>query len=118
MNFYEVFVRSPVNRQAAGMLSSSKQIEADIGRDELIYLIQRLERKRRLLSKAIGVTTGAQRRNLMWKINKGKKTYRSSLHPRGVEEWRRNGLAINRLKLELARRNKLQLLKDKVNNKG
>jgi hypothetical protein len=104
MNFYEVFVRAPANGQAAGVLKAATGVEADIDRDELVFLIERLERKRRLLNKAIGITTKAQRKNLMTKINKGHRNCRSAIHPRGVDEWRRNGLALKRLHDELAAR--------------
>lgn len=105
IDFYEVFVRTPVNGSAAKMLSSSDIIEEDITNDELNYLISRLVRKRRLLNQAIGVKTKAQRKNLKLKMNKGLETYRGALFPRSVDEWKRNGLAILKLNKELMSRN-------------
>ena len=106
MDFYEVFVRAPVNGSAASLLSASSRIEEEISREDLIFLIQRLHRKRRLLNRAIGIKTKAQRKNLMYKINNGKRTQREKASSRGVDEWRRNGFAIARLTTELARRNR------------
>ena len=106
MDFYEIFVRSPVNGSAAKMMSFADGVEKDIDRDELAFLLRRLHRKRRLLNKAIGVDTNAKRKNLTYKLNQAKNTYRQALNPRGVDEWRRNGQSIRRLNNELESRGK------------
>jgi len=104
MDFYEIFVRSPINRSARNMLSASAECEKEISTDELKYLISRLHRKRKLLNLAIGIKTKAQRKNLALKLNQGVRTYRDALNPRGVDEWSRNGKAIERLCDELGAR--------------
>ena len=104
MDFYEIFVRSPVNGSARNMLTYKEHVETDIQKDELVYLIGRLERKRRLLNKALGITSKAQRKNLMRKIGKNRMSIRQRENPRGVEEWYRNGIAIRRLCDELSSR--------------
>ena len=106
MDFYEIFVRTPVNGTAARMLTSGEVSKESIDRYEVIYLIERLMRKRRLLNKAIGIKTKAQRKNLMYRINKGKACIRTRTNPRGVDEWERNGRAIHILSKELNLRNK------------
>jgi hypothetical protein len=68
------------------------------------YLLNRLRRKRDLLNIAIGIKTKAQRSNLRWKLKKGIYTVRNTANPRAVDEWVRNGLAIERLNKELRSR--------------
>lgn len=104
MDFYEIFVRSPINGSARNMITYKQSVERDIQKDELVYLIARLERKRRLLNKALGITSKAQRKNLMYRIGKKRPTMRTVHNPRGVDEWYRNGIAIRRLCDELAAR--------------
>ena len=104
MDFYEIFVRSPVNGAAQSMLSSSAGVERDVSDDELKYLIGRLDRKRVIIKSKLGIKSKAQARNLMYKSGKGYRTYRQALQPRIVDEFRRSGLAIRKLNNELARR--------------
>ena len=88
------------------MLSASKVDDGDMTTDEIKYLMERLQRKRSLLNKAIGIESKAQRKNLMWRINQGRghKTDRIKINARAVHEWRTNGLSIQRLNRELQKR--------------
>ena len=104
LNFYDVFVRSPVGGAAQNLLSGRRHIEKDIDNEELNYLVTRLQRKRKLLNNALHITSKAQKKNLLYKINKGVRTYRSSALPRMVDEWVRNGKSIEILNKEFARR--------------
>ncbi len=106
MNFYDVFVRSPINRTAAIVAAPAYGLEKDISTDDIKFLIGRLRRKRRLLDRAIGIATDRQRKNMMYKLNKGRRTYRGALNPRGIDEWVRNGAAIQVLNKELQSRRK------------
>ena len=101
MDFYEIFVRAPVNGSARNMLVAADDIEKEISDDELKHLIERLLRKRSLLNKALGLTTKAQRRNLAYKLSTKRKSQRQKHNPRGVDEWQRNGQSIQRLSREL-----------------
>ena len=101
MDFYEIFVRAPVNSSARNMLVAADDIEKEISDDELKHLVERLIRKRRLLNRAIGITTKAQRKNLTYKLNHKRRTHRERFNPRGVDEWQRNGQSIQRLMREL-----------------
>jgi len=105
MDFEEVFLRHPVNKAAAMMLSGKHDV-SEVTKEEILYILGTLKRKRELLNKAIGVTSKAMRKNLRWKLNKGISSYRNALRPRIVDEWSRNGEAIQTLMNELKRRNR------------
>ncbi|MCP4991946.1 MAG: hypothetical protein GY928_39615, partial [Colwellia sp.] len=99
--------RTPVNGSANAMLIGGTDLpKVNATEEELRYLINRLERKRKLLNSALGITTKAQRKNLMYKMNKGVRNYRNEIQPRIVDEYRRNGYAIHRLAQELSTRKK------------
>lgn len=104
MDFYEVFVRSPISGSAAKMLSGSIFEESEISHEDLVFLLGRLQRKRKLLKNRLGIKSNAQKKNLTWKTNKGCRTYRNALQPRAVQEYIRTGQAMKILNDEFARR--------------
>lgn len=106
MDFYEVFVRSPVNRSAGAMLSGKDNVEKEIQFDELRYLISRLQRKRKMLDYRLGVKKKNTRKNLMYKISHDISFLRTASNKEILQEWARNGQAIERLSRELEIRRK------------
>ena len=106
-DLYDIYVRTPINGTTARAISFSYAEETEITTDDIKYILKRLQRKRKLLNTAIGITTKAQKRNLRYKISKGQITVRGRYNSRGVDEWVRNGDAIFSLTRELTRRKKL-----------
>lgn len=106
MNFYDVYVRTPVNKQAGKILNGKTLVESDISMQEMNYLVARLARKRKLLNKAIGITNKRQSKNLKRKLSGHGYSIRKKINPRAVDEWYRNGQAIQVLVREIAERKK------------
>ena len=61
-DFYDIYVRTPVNGTAARAISFSHAEEIDITTDEIKHILKRLHRKRKLLNTAIGITTKAKKK--------------------------------------------------------
>lgn len=95
----------PINRQSALVTSQSNCVETDelLSKQELVYLVERLKRKHRLLKLVIGIKTSAQHRNLMYKHNKRLPQFRQKNEPRSFTEYIRVGRDIQRLVLELTK---------------
>ena len=98
-----VMNNSPINRQAALVTSQSGCVESDLPltKPELVYLVDRLKRKHRLLKLVLGIKTNAQHRNLMYKYNKRVSQFRQRNEPRAFTEYIRVGRDIQRLVVEL-----------------
>ncbi len=95
----------PVNRQAAIVTRQAGCVEedTDLTKPELVWLVDRLRRKHRLLKHVLGIKTKAQHTNLMYKYNKRIPQYRQRDEPRAMAEYIRCGKEMKRLIDELAR---------------
>lgn len=103
MDFYEVFTRTPVNANARKMFGGEMH-ESAIDNNELRRIEGALQKKKASLGVKLHVKTKAQRKNLMYRMNIGERTYRAALLPEIADEWRECGKAINIIKVELSRR--------------
>lgn len=103
MNLDRILTSSPVNTTAARVVGRRRGIEdpGSLSREELIEIVNRLERKLRLLKVVLGITTKAQHKNLVWKFNKGFKSNRFKSDPRAVIEYKRCGEEKQRLSRRL-----------------
>lgn len=102
-----VLTCAPLNGTAASVVSQKGcSTDSELSRAELVELINRLSRKQRLLKMVLRIDTKAKHANLVYKFNKGKRTYRFRDDPRSVVEYVHVGREIQRLILELAARNK------------
>ena len=99
-----VMNNSPINRQAALVTSQTGCVESEqpLTKPELVYLVDRLKRKHRLLKQVLGIKTHAQHKNFMYKYNKRLPQFRQRDEPRAFAEYIRVGRDIQRLVVELA----------------
>lgn len=104
MDLHALLIRAPVNRLAATAVSQRRAAAADepLRREELIYLLDRLQRKHRLLKQVLGIKTKAQHTNLMTKHKKGLWQFRRAAEPRAFMEYVSTGQHMQRLVRELA----------------
>jgi len=104
MDLHAIFIRSPINRLSAGVVSQRGAAEEDspLTREELAYIVQRLSRKQRLLKRVLGIANRSQHKNMMWKANKRFAQYRVAREPRAFQEYRRIGREMQRLNAELS----------------
>lgn len=105
MNLFDIFIRSPINRQTYLVTSQKNtvEVEASLSRDQLVYLVSILKKKHVRLKKILQITSDAQHHNLMYRINKGTLTASRFIeNPRISLECKRLGIQINRLNTELA----------------
>lgn len=108
MDLHAILIRAPVNKLAANVVSQRKAATADtpLTREELIYLMDRLDRKSRLLKHILGIKNQSQRRNVHYRHNKGVKQFRRLKEPRAFTEYLAIGHNMQRLNQELAELNK------------
>jgi hypothetical protein len=94
-----VITSAPVNGTARAVVRQPRGVESsgELTREELIEIVERLQRKMRLLKVALGITTKAQHKNVVAKFNKGLKSARFNADPRAVTEYKRVGEEIQRL---------------------
>jgi hypothetical protein len=99
VNIDRILASAPVNTTAARVVSRRRGLEepSAMTRDEILALIERLQRKLRLLKVVLGIKTRAQHKNLVWKFNKGFKSTRFKADPRSVVEYKRVGEQLQRL---------------------
>ena len=104
MDWADLSLRSPINRQARRVTSQAgvRAVDAPLNADEIKPLLARLERKHKLLKHILGVRTKAQHKNLCWKYNKRIPQFRQTTEPRAFLEYVRVGRAIQILTNELA----------------
>ena len=103
MNISEILVRSPVNRSTSFVVSQDGcKDETPLTRDELSYLVRRLERKHRLMKHALQIKSKAQHKNMIYKLNIGVRQFRTEKEPRIVAEYVRVGNDMQRLLNELS----------------
>lgn len=110
--FDDIFVRAPVNKLAAVVVSQKGVAETDtpLTREELARIVERLGRKQRLLKRVLGIANKSQHRNAIWKDNKRLIQYRAQNEPRAFVEYRRIGQEMARLNVELAEMRKCRRL--------
>jgi hypothetical protein len=101
MNIDAILTSSPINQTAARVVSRRRGIEeaTSMAREELVALKDRLERKQRLLKRVLGITTKAQHKNLLYRMNTGRMmlTERGKREPRSALEYKLVGEQIWRL---------------------
>ena len=99
-----VFVRSPIDRMARTVTSQAHVSTKDAGlsREDLVFILQRMLRKHRLLKQMLGITTKSQLCNTRWLYNRGLRHKRFKRSPRSFLEFMRLGDAIQRVHDELA----------------
>lgn len=99
----QILYATPVNKQTAIVVSQSGCVDSDkpLTKPELVYLVDRLKRKHRLLKSVLGIKTKAQHTNLMYKFNKKLPQFRYRDEPRSFIEYIRVGKDIQRLVKEL-----------------
>ena len=104
MDLHAILVRAPVNRLAASVVSQRRAAATDapLQRAELIYLMDRLARKQRLLKLVLGIKNKRQHKNMKWKANKRIPQYRVANEPRAAAEYCLLGVQMQRLNIELA----------------
>jgi len=103
-NITAILLRSPINTAAYRVTSQRgcATVDADLTRDELKALINRLKRKLRLLKLVLGISSRAQHKNTIYKYNRQIPQFRQAREPRALDEYVRVGRAIQRLKAELS----------------
>ena len=106
MNFTEICNLSPINRQAARIVSQRGISEdSPLSRADLVALSNRLLRKQRLLLFVLGIRNDSQRRNVHEKLKRGIPTNRGLSNPRAMDEYKRIGPATQIIQVELSRLN-------------
>lgn len=104
MDFHAIVVRSPINRTAASVVSqkNASTFDSPLSRAELIYLIERLNRKQRLLKFVLGIKNKSQHKNVKYRTKRAIPQRRQKAEPRALTEYMRNGQHIQLLVKELA----------------
>ena len=99
MNLFDIFVRSPINRQTLIVTSQKNtvEIEQNLSVAELVAITKMLERKRVKLKNILGIKSKAQSHGLNYKMNKGFKSFRAEKSPRIALEYRRLGAQMNQI---------------------
>jgi hypothetical protein len=110
MDLHAILTSTPIDRVARRAVS---QLGAAVGdtpltRTELVALVNRINRKQRLLKVVLGIKTRAQHTNAAYKASKGIKQYRAAKEPRAMTEYLRCGREVYRLTNELAELRKLR----------
>lgn len=105
MDIHKILTAVPINRTARLVTSQTGLSDKDtpLMRDELAWLVQRLNRKQRLLKLVLGIKNKRQHSNVTYKYRKGIKQYRGITEPRALIEYIRCGKEIQRLTDELAK---------------
>ena len=103
MNINEILVRSPINRSASHVVSQKGcSDDRPLAREELAYLVLRLQRKHGLMKSLLQIKTKRQHKNVVYKMNAGIQQFRAAKQPRIFAEYVRVGNDIQRLLIELS----------------
>lgn len=104
MNFFELFVRSPINRQTMRVTSQKNtvEIEKSLSRAELVEINSMLIKKQSRLKSILQIESKAQHKSMMYKIDRGFVSFRFEKNPRIALEYKRLGVEINRLNSEIS----------------
>ena len=105
MNIDRILASAPIDRMAARVVSSSRATATvgDLTREELALLLERLERKQRLLKRVLNITTKTQHKNLMSAMKIGRRNKpaqglsRLKANKRAAFEYKRVGEDMYRL---------------------
>jgi len=98
----DIYHRTPINKTAALVTGQAGcEPESDIGRDDIIYSIDRLQRKHRLIKRILGIEKKTQHTNLMYRYNKKGRTATGHKNPRIVDEYVRIGIAMQEMQNRL-----------------
>lgn len=99
MNLDAILASVPVNKTAARVTGIRRGIApaGDLSRAEVVELLDRLQRKLRLLKAVLRIDTKAKHKNLIYKATRGQHSYRGAANPRGVDEYLRVGHEIQRM---------------------
>lgn len=105
-----VLASRPVNSTARSVIGQRRCAEAseDMGRQELIELVNRLSRKQRLLKLVLGVKSKAQHANLIAALkgkHYGSGEFRAYGNPRAAVEYKRVGEEMQRLNRRISELN-------------
>jgi hypothetical protein len=94
-----ILASAPINGTARSVIRQPRDAvpQGDIGRQELIDLKERLERKLRLLKVVLRIDTKAKHRNLIYKTKRRMPTYRGAGNTRAVTEYMRIGHEMQRM---------------------
>jgi hypothetical protein len=110
MDLHAILTSTPIDRVARRVVS---QLGAAVGdtpltQIELAALVNRINRKQRLLKRVLGITSKGQHKNTVYKAKKGIKQWRVEREPRAMTEYLRCGREVQRLTNELAELRKLR----------
>ena len=100
----DIYARIPINK-TSGLVVSQRNcvaVEEDIGREDLLYIITYLERKRKKLDAVLGVTSFRKKKNIMYRYNKKNRSVKGAKNPRALEAWIFVGMEINKMKRKIA----------------
>jgi hypothetical protein len=99
VNLDRILASAPINKTAARVTGIRRGIApaGDMTRDELVELMDRLQRKLRLLKVVLRIDTKAKHKNLVYKATHGMRSYRGKANPRAVDEYIRVGHEIQRM---------------------
>ena len=94
----------PINRQAAraACQSACEDERGFLTRQELTRILERIQRKHRLLKRVLGITKKTQHTNTLNAFKRRLPNHRVQQEPRAFAEYLRCGKEINRLSIELA----------------
>ena len=103
VNLQRILASSPIDSTARRVTSQRAAAKEDqqIGREELAYLVKRIERKQRLLKLVLGIKSHAQHKNTVYKAGIGVKQFRAEKEPRALSEYLLCGRETQRLNNEL-----------------
>lgn len=91
----------PINKTAAIVFGKSDNELSDIGRGDILELLEIIDRRRVKLKEKLGIKTRAQAANLRYKLNKGVPTARRIVCRDLVDELIQSGRAVEILKSRL-----------------
>jgi hypothetical protein len=93
----DIFTRVPINGTAQRVVGQKNATpDSDIGRDDLVKIIDLLGRKHRLLKRVLGISNRTQHRNLMYRFSKRHHRVDGHKNPRALTEYVFVGAEIQR----------------------
>ena len=99
MNWYEIIVRSPVDRVARRVTAQTQRVEDDqeISADEMKFIYFRLMRKASLLKEVLRIKNKSQHKNVKTKYKNRTPQFRDKIQGgRAIVEYRRVNIEIGR----------------------
>lgn len=110
MDLDAILAAEPINGTARRVTSQRGAATEDtpLSREELVELVNRLQRKHRLLRRVLGIKNNSQHQNTLYKARHGIRQYRAAKEPRSLTEYVRCGQEMQRLIQELAELRKVR----------